>query len=237
LLPGGTTNMNAGDVGMHGKLAKAVKQMADWVEHPTRAVERLSRPVLRITGAVDDQPLYGMFFGAGTIVNGIEYCKDKIHTLGIRDELAPGVMALRTLWGIACKDPYFSGPTSMQIEIDGNTDTSSRPVVQLLITSLERLFLGFRPFWGQEEAPLHCTWIEKPTYKVLRAFPSVLRGKPNRHVTPANGYFSHNAGQIRLWMDGLFALDGEMHPASREHGPITITNGGNIDFLRMDHGA
>jgi hypothetical protein len=65
----------------------------------------------------------------------------------------------------------------------------------------------------------------------------VLRGKPNRHVTPANGYFSHNAGQIRLWMDGLFALDGEMHPASREHGPITITNGGNIDFLRMDHGA
>ncbi len=233
LLPGGTTNMNAGDVGMRGNLVRAVKKLADWAEQPAGPVERQPRPVLRASGAVNGETACGMFFGAGTIISGIEYCKDNIHTLGIRDELAPGVVALRTLWGMARKEPYFSDPTAMRIELDGRSDPRARPVVQLLITSLERLFLGLRPFWGREEAPLHCTWMEKPMHKVLRAFPSLVRGKPNRHVIPENGYFSHNTGQIRLWMDGLFTLDGEMHHASREHGPVTITNGGTINFLRV----
>jgi hypothetical protein len=235
LLPGGTTNMNAGDVGLRGKLGKAVKQMSDWADHPEQAAQRLTRPILRVDGAVDASPIYGMFFGTGTIISGIEYCKDKIHTLGIRDELAPGVMAVRTIWGLIRKEPYFSDPTSIQIDINGNADATSRPVIQLLITSLDRLFLGARPFWGQEDAPLHCTWIEKPTRKILRAFPAVLRGNTHRHLTPGNGYFSHNAERIQLLMDGQFALDGEMHRASRQQGPITISNGGNIDFLRMGH--
>jgi len=233
LLPGGTTNMNAGDVGLRGNLVKAVKQMATWAQHPTEATEKHSRPILRVVGAVDGQAAYGMFFGTGTIVSGIEYCKQHIHTLGIRDEWAPGIVALRTLWGIARKQPYFSEPTGMRIDIEDIPDQRTRPVIQLLVTSLERLFLGWRPFWGSERAPLHCTWLEKPTHQVLRAFPSLLRGKPNRHLTPDNGYFSHNAGQIRLWMDGPFALDGEIHHASREVGPITITHGGTIDFLRI----
>jgi diacylglycerol kinase (ATP) len=234
LLPGGTTNMNAGDVGIRGKLVKALKRLADWSDSPARGAETLSRAVLRAAGAIDGKPAYGMFFGAGTIISGIDYCKAHIHTLGIRDELGPGVVMLRTMWGIARKEPYFSAPTPTRIELDGRTDTRDRPVIQLIVSSLERLFLGLHPFWGQEAGPLHCTWIEKPTRKVLRAFPSVVRGKPNRHVTPDNGYFSHNAEHIRMWMDGLFTLDGEIHEASRQHGPVTITTGGTLDFLRID---
>jgi len=233
LLPGGTTNMNAGDVGLRGNLVRAVQQMADWSDDPERSVERLSRPILRASGADNSPPACGLFFGTGSIISGIEYCKHNIHTLGIRDELAPGLVAVRTLWGIARKEAYFSDPTPMQITLDNNTDLHTRPVIQLLITSLERLFLGLRPFWGQEDAPLHCTWLEKPTQKVLRTFPSLLRGKPNRHLTPDNGYYSQNAGRIQLWMDGPFTLDGEMYQASRECGPVTISCGGTIEFLRM----
>jgi hypothetical protein len=234
LLPGGTTNMNAGDVGMRGNLTKAVERLADWSDNPSRGAETTTRAVLRAEGAVDGKPAYGMFFGAGTVISGIEYCKANIHTRGIRDELAPGVVMLRTIWGIARKEPYFSDPTATRIELNGQTDARVRPVIQLIVSSLERLFLGLHPFWGLESGPLHCTWIEKPTRRVLRAFPAVVRGKPNRYVTPDNGYFSHNAEHIRLWMDGLFTLDGEMHQASREKGPVTITNGGNLDFLRID---
>jgi hypothetical protein len=103
----------------------------------------------------------------------------------------------------------------------------------MIVSSLERLFLGLHPFWGQEAAALHCTWIQKPTRKVLRAFPSLVRGRPNRHVTPENGYFSHNADTIRLWMDGLFTLDGEMHRASTDHGPVIISSAGTLNFLRI----
>jgi hypothetical protein len=131
-------------------------------------------------------------------------------------------------------DPYFSAPTDTRIELDDTSDEHTRPMVQLIISSLERLFLGLYPFWGREPGALHCTWIEKPTRRVLRAFPSVMRGKPNRHVSAANGYFSHNADRIQLWLDGLFTLDGEMYRASREHGPVTVTNGGQLNFIRLD---
>jgi len=233
LLPGGTTNMNAGDVGMRGNLFRAVQRMLAWADNPSRGVERLVRSILRVQGGVDGDPVYGLFFGTGTIISGIEYCKQNIHTLGIRDEFGPGLVMLRTMWGIARKEAYFSTPTDTRIELDSHPDTGSRPVIQLIVSTLERLFLGLYPFWGREPGPLHCTWIEKPTRRVLRAFPSLVRGKPNRHVTPDNGYFSHNAQQLRLWMDGLFTLDGEMHRASAEHGPLTITSAGNLSFLRI----
>lgn len=233
LLPGGTTNMNAGDVGMRGNLLKAIQRVAAWAGDPARPADELARPILRVRGAADGLTACGMFFGTGTIISGIEYCKANIHTLGIRDELGPGLVMLRTMWGIARREPYFATPTDTRIEIDERPDPRSRPVVQLIVSSLERLFLGLHPFWGQEAAPLHCTWIEKPTRKVLRAFPSLVRGRPNRHVTPQNGYFSHNADTIRLWMDGLFTLDGEMHRASTDHGPITISSAGTLNFLRI----
>ncbi len=233
LLPGGTTNMNVGDVGLQGSLTAGVQRMADWALEGRGTVSLQKRPIIRTEGASDGKVAYGMFFGTGTIISGIEYCKEKIHTRGIRDELAPGLVMLRTIWGIARREPYFSDPTRMDITLDRQDTLRGRPVVQLLITSLQRLFLGLRPYWGQEHGALHSTWIEKPTKKVLRAFPAVIRGKENRHVTPENGYFSHNADRIQLHMDGLFTLDGEMHPASRDYGPLTISNGGTLEFLRI----
>lgn len=236
LLPGGTTNMNVGDVGLRGRLVTTVRRMCDWAQHGTQPVERLHRPILRVTGASDGQAAYGMFFGTGTIISGIEYCQEKIHTLGIRDEFGPGLVMLRTMWGIARKEPYFADPTSTGITLDKQSTQEDRPVVQLLITSLQRLFLGLRPYWGNESGDLHCTWIEKPTRKVLRAFPALVRGRTNRHVIAANGYFSHNANEIRLLMDGTFTLDGEMYHASRKHGALHISNGGTLEFLRIGGG-
>jgi diacylglycerol kinase (ATP) len=235
LLPGGTTNMNVGDVGLKGSLISGVQRIAAWALAGEGNIELQTRPVLRVEGVSDGQVAYGMFFGAGTIISGIEYCAEKIHTRGIRDELAPGLVMLRTIWGLARKEPYFSNPTSMDITLDRQETLQGRPVVQLLITSLQRLFLGLRPYWGQEQGALHSTWMEKPTKNVLRAFPAVIRGKENRHVTPENGYFSHNADQIQLQLDGIFTLDGEMHTASREHGPLRISNGGTVEFLRIGH--
>ena len=233
LLPGGTTNMNAGDVGMRGRLKQAVRRMADWASTGHGRIRHINRPVLRAEGALDGRVAYGMFFGAGTIIRGIEYCHDKVHTVGITDELGPGVVMLRTIWGIARREAYFSTPTPMRLAFDGTDDTQTREVVLLLITSLERLFLGMHPWWGDETAAMHCTWVQKPTHRVLRAFPSLVRGKPNRHATPENGYHSHNADRIQLWIDGTFTLDGDMYHASTEQGPVTVSNGADIDFIRI----
>lgn len=233
ILPGGTTNMNAGDAGMTGSLVKAVQRMAQWASGDSGQARRLLRPVLRVQAGNGASPAYGMFFGAGIIIRGIEYCHSNVHTLGIRNEIGPGIALLRSLWGMLRKEPRFAAPTPMRIGLDAHPDSATKDVILLLVSSLDRLFLGMRPWWGQEEAPLHCTWLEKPAPRLLRLFPSLLRGKPGAFATPERGYCSHNAQEIRLWMDAGYTLDGEIHEARTADGPLTISSAGVLEFMRI----
>ena len=234
LLPGGTTNVNANDVGLNGGLERAVARMARWARGHGGTPEHQVRPILRITGATHGEPLCGMFFGAGSIIRGIEYCQHKFHARGIGNSIGPGLAMARVLWGMLRNDPHFAAPTSVRIAMDALSDGASHELLLMMITSLDHLILGMRPYWGGEPGPLHCTWIEKRATGLLRLFPSVLRGKPAASATPEQGYFSHNTELIRLWLDGAFTLDGDMHQAAIQNGPLTISTAGELEFLRPD---
>ena len=233
LLPGGTTNMNAGDVGLRGKLAKAVRRLCEWSTGAHTAFETLQRPVLRVTGGNGQAAVCGMFFGAGAIIQGIEYCRANVHTKGVSNEIGPGLAMLRTVWGIARRDRRFLHPVAMSIQHNDEAAEPARDVLILLASSLDRLLLGMRPYWGGETAPLHTTLVLDPARRFLRNLPSLLRGRPNRHTTAANGYYSHNAERIRLTMDGMWTLDGELYQATASDGPVTITSGGDVTFVRL----
>lgn len=234
LLPGGTTNMNAADAGMRGSLKKSIEKLCRWSDGEALPVERLTRPILRINGAVGQNALYGMFFGAGSIIiGGIEHCTSHVHRIGLTDEIGPGVTLLRAVWGILRGDPRFAAPVEVTLRVDEQDEAVQKQLAILLITSLERLFLGIHPWWGHEQQPLHCTWIEKSAQGLLRKLASLLRGKPGASATPENGYFSHNTRQLELNMDATFTIDGELYQASREHGPIRISHGGDIEFLKI----
>jgi diacylglycerol kinase family enzyme len=234
LLPGGTTNMNAADAGMRGSLTKAVEKLCRWSAGETLSEERLFRPILCVEGAVGQGALYGMFFGAGAIIiNGIEHCTGHVHRVGLTDEIGPGVTLLRAVWGVLRGDPQFTAPIEVTLRLDEQDTPTQKRLAILLVTSLERLFLGLHPWWGDEQQPLHCTWIDKPAQGLLRKLPGLLRGKPATGATPENGYFSHNARQLELDMDTTFTIDGELYQASREHGPIRISHGGTIEFLKI----
>jgi len=234
LLPGGTTNMNAADVGLRGKLKTAIDRLCRWSNGEPLPVEHLSRPILRIDGAVGQGPLYGMFFGAGSIIiGGIEHCTSQVHRMGITDEIGPGVTLLRAVWGILRGDPQFAAPITVQIRTEGQREATQKQLAVLLVTSLERLFLGIHPWWGQEAQALHSTWIEKSAPGLVRRLAGLLRGKPGAGATAENGYFSHNVRQLELDMDASFTIDGERYQASREQGPVRIATGGHIEFLRI----
>ncbi|TCK19071.1 diacylglycerol kinase-like protein [Thiogranum longum] len=234
LLPGGTTNMNAADAGMHGRLDKQIGKLCRWSDGEALSVEPLTRPVLRIDGAVGQDTLYGMFFGAGSIIiNGIEHCTSHIHNVGLTDEIGPGVTLLRAVWGVLRGDPQFTAPINVSQRSDGQDEAEEKQLAILLVTGLERLFLGIHPWWGREQRPLHCTCIEKPAKGLLRKLPGLLRGKPGKDATPVNGYVSHNIRQLELYMDTTFTIDGELYQASREHGPIRVSHGGDIEFLKI----
>ena len=233
LLPGGTTNMNVGDVGVRGNLKGAVTRLCQWADNRHTDCKLLQRPVLRVQPGIGQPPVYGMFFGAGAIIQGIEYCHASIHSKGLGNEVGPGLAMARTIWGIMRRDRRFLKPVPVAVTLDSGTAGAAQAELLLLVSTLERLFLGMHPYWGQEDGPLHISMVRNDATRLLRTLPALLRGKPGRHATEAAGYRSYNCTTIHLELDGTWTLDGELYQADHTTGPVTITDGGNVTFLRL----
>ncbi|HYQ91616.1 MAG TPA: diacylglycerol kinase family protein [Candidatus Competibacteraceae bacterium] len=230
LLRGGTANMTAGDVGLPGSSARALRRLLHWATTFEGQAWIVRRPILRIQTAPDQSPLFGMFFGAGAIIQGIEICHQRFYSRGLNDKLAT---AFATVWLLLAVARRSLRPVSFRIGLDGSPLAPPEDYLVILASTLERLFHGLHPYWGPESGPLHYTAVRASPAHVLRAVPPMLWGRPCRFGTVENGYISHNVGEIRLSMDGLFTLDGELHQADSRIGPVVIGQGGPVSFLRL----
>jgi hypothetical protein len=231
LLRGGTTNMTAGDVGLRGRPDRA---LASLIECAARAGDGLSvveRPVMRIDPGAGRSPIHGMFFGAAAISQGIEYCKRKVHAAGFRGEIGPGITMARFVIAVARGERAIVAPVPVAVAIDG------APRVRfdcqaVYVTTLERLVLGLRPYWGEEAAPLHYTSVRAGPRHWLKALPGLVRGRRNRYNTPANGYESHNARRLEIELDSPFFVDGEIFSPTAGT-PLAFADGGSAGFLKL----
>jgi hypothetical protein len=103
----------------------------------------------------------------------------------------------------------------------------------VLVSTLERLFLGLYPYWGDESGPLHYTALRARPRYLLRALPSILRGRKGAYGTPENGFYSHNAHEIKLNLDSGFTLDGQLYTPETRKEPTVVRYGGTVSFLRI----
>lgn len=234
LLPGGTANMIARDIGLRGPVDVALRHLRNWADEDLGEPVFVRRPVLRVSQGEEQAAHCGMFFGAGAIVQGIEYTNENIHSRGLKHELSLGLGLVRTMWGIARQDPRFIQLASMSIGLDDEPSGPPHDIVMLFASTLERLFLNIRPYWGTEtDRPLRATIIRSPAKRLIRTLPALLRGKPNRNLTPEAGYLSHNVGRVNLHFDGPYTLDGEILHAHAGRGPVEVSEGGKLTFLTM----
>ncbi len=230
LLQAGTASMLARDVGIQGGPRAALTKIAAWAAGTRRSDRDIhERSVLQVHRKEYSMPLCGMFFGAGAIPQGIDLCHRRMNIRSVRGELMPGLILARLLLAVFTGNEKLLPPTEVEIRRD---DAAAQRVCCLftLVSTLERLFLGLRPYWGEEDAPLHLTAVQsKPRY-LLRNLPSVLRGRRTAGVSPENGYLSHNVRRITLDFTGRFTLDGELFGAT---SPLTIEAAGPARFLRI----
>jgi diacylglycerol kinase (ATP) len=230
ILPGGTTNMTARSInGAALSFRQALRALA-W--HAGRTAAVIERPAVEA-----EQPsgarLTGFFWGMGAILRGIEYCQRTVYGAGIGGEQASGVALARTVIGIARRQPPFSGGVSVTLtgtEPAGRFDASI-----LLATTLEQLFLGIRPFWGNASGALRGLLVEEPARRLVRNLPALLRGRPNRHMTAATGYHALASDCLQVRADGRFTLDGELFDF--EPGPLTLRPTAPLRFLRLGTAA
>ena len=230
LLPGGTANMNAGDVGVRGSLPRAVEKLCRWSEGgrpKSPPVER--RPLLRVENGTGENPHYCMFLGAGAVLRGTEYAHRNIHSRGLRDDFSLALGTARTVWGLFRKDPAFNARVEVRLQLDGAEERRHDTLI-LAVSTLQRLAFGMRPFWGEGAGRIRLTLIEQRCSRFVRTFASILRGRPNRNAVGESGYFSHNANRIQMSLVGGLNLDGEILHAQ---GPVTVTASEDMEFIRL----
>jgi diacylglycerol kinase (ATP) len=231
LLRGGTANMTARDVGMQGRQDRALRALIDCAARGGDGLTVIERPVMRIDPGAGREALYGMFFGAAAIAQGIEYCKREVHTLGLRGEIGPAVTIARFVIAMARDERAIVVPVPITVAIDDGPPSSYQCGI-VFVTTLDQLVLGLRPWWGEEAAPLHYASVRAGPRHWVKALPGLLRGRPNRYITPANGYDSRNARRLLLSIDSRFFVDGEIFSPTAGM-PLAFAEAGSAGFIKL----
>ncbi len=231
VLTSGTSSMIARDVGLMGTRTRGLQRLLSWANSGNGSGTILTRHVLQMQVAPDQEPRFGMFFGTGAIMEGIRFFRKNIENRGPRGELGPGMTIAWFLLALISRRRAHLTPTPMTIGLDHH-QSETRKVLSLLVTTLERLFLGIRPYWGNESGSLHYTAIGTDPQHLLRVLPSLLRGRRHRFGTPQNGYVSQNVQEIRLAFQSDFTLDGELFQPFKSSVPVVLRDGGTVSFMK-----
>ena len=232
LVSGGTTNMTHLDLGLPGDHVRALRRVLGWACHGEGEARIRRRTVLRVIRPDDPVPVYGLFFGAACIYRGIQFFHASVHRMGLSGDAAHLVILLRFLWGLFRRHDELVAPLPAAIHADG-VELPRRVYLMVLITTLDRLIMGVRPFWAEPGGPLRLAALAARPRGLMRAVPALVRGRGGAHLALENGYVGCAASEVRLHMVGGFAVDGELFSVAPGQGPVRVQDGGAADFLRV----
>lgn len=192
---------------------------------------RVERDVIRLDYQPDRLPLYGMFFGTAAICRVIQLCHDRFHPMKMNASAAGAALAyafLCHLFGRAGKYRLIQGDP-MTVRFDGQAVENGDKLLAL-VTTLDRLVLNSKPFWGRGEGALRYMAIAYPSWRLIRSARHVLYGGADRPLPPEH-YVSRNAERITFEMTCPFTLDGEIfEPVPGV--PVELRSAGRLRFLR-----
>ena len=230
LLPGGTTNMTYGDVGWHGEVDDLLNRGLAWTNKKYFGLKTQRRSVMRMQLSDLAEPVCGMFFGAGIIHSGILYCRQNIHTKGVRGEWGPGIAAVKLVFDwIFRKDKVQSIPVKF---MNGEAIEDSSYTL-IAISTLDRLFLNLQPFWSKRnDETLRYTLIDSEAKSLWRVLPRILRG-----LAPKAGQLGYRSGsseKLVMNFSGGFTLDGQLFGSQDSATEVELCSAGYIEFLTYD---
>jgi diacylglycerol kinase family enzyme len=227
VVPCGSTNMTAMDIGS-GQTPGRVLRRLQWRLQARQPLPLVTRPVLRITCG-GNAAVHGMFFGAGIITSGVRYFRERVRGRGLTGEAAAGIAALRVLFGMlaGARTGEFT-PIRAGVTEDG-APGGAGSFLLLLASTLNRLLLGARPYWGGERAPMHFTAVRDRSPGLWCALPKILAGRG--HALEGVDFHSRNLRTLELELAGDFVLDGEIHRPMPQGGKLRVDTAGPVRFV------
>lgn len=229
LLPHGTTNMTAADLGFRrNDIAGQAQFIADVAPRQVK-----SRHTVRIVNPRDRGPLHGMFFGTGAVAEATRYCQVAFNDKGIGGDFA----TFATLASVLAKSLFrapdrndkdrFDRPFNITVKSEDQTLCSGEQLL-MLATTLDKLILGTRPFWGGATAPLRVTTMPYPVPSIIRWLVPSLYGGENRKGAP--GSVSRAVNACTVTCDVPFVLDGEFYEPQPGQ-PLKLEAGPRFDYI------
>jgi diacylglycerol kinase (ATP) len=229
LLPHGTTNMTAADLGFRNR---TVSQQAEFIRSGTPS-KLEPRQTVRVANPKSGRPLHGMFFGTGAIPEATRYCQKAFNDRGVGGNWATFATLAKALGKTMFSKPdprdvnRFDRPHAITLEIEGKMIADGQQLF-LLVTTLNTLILHSRPFWGGADKPLRTTTIPYPVPNPVRWVLPTLFGSESR--TPPPGSHSIACSACTVTSDTEFVMDGEFYDAPG-HAPLQIEVGPQFQYI------
>lgn len=230
LLPHGTTNMTAADVGFR---RKTIDAQADYVACMEPGETR-ERPTLRAVNPADGKPRHGMFLGTGAVSEATLFCQRAFNARGVKGNTAVlatlGPALARTLFTKPnpTDTERFDRPFDITVSLEGK-EMSSGPQLLMLATTLDKLILGTRPFWGGKNAGIRVTTFPYPVPSIARWIIPIMFGREDRRVPP--GAESRATNRLSVSSPVSYVIDGEFFDGPKDE-PLQLETGPLFTYLR-----
>ena len=229
LLSHGTANMSAATLGLNRPLHDIARLLRD--RDSLAGLTQIKRPTLKVSNAADGKIRHGMFLGTGAVYEATAYCQRIIERTGIMggaaivatflQSFSQALFARRSLKA----DQSIIRDYKFRVTADGQEKLSSGALL-FLATTLDRLVLQTRPFWGGCNGPLRATIVSYPVRNVaLWLLPGLYGSEHRRMPREATSFCASNLqihGVTPYVMDGEFFYPSPNVPLHVETGPDFI---------------
>jgi hypothetical protein len=227
LLPAGKTNMTAAGWSMTGKPEDALRALLECRRDARLSEYAVERPVLCVYRGGTHLPLYGAFFGAAEMVDGILFCRRHIYPLNM-----PNAISHTAAIGILLWRSMLARRGGGNIEVcddDGLAEAGS--FFAMVVTALDQLLFGVRLMpdgRGKSSAPLTYVSLRPGVFPMLRAMGSLV----SREVGPGPGRTMRITERLALNFTGTYTLDGELYE-TRASETLTLDGSKRLPFIQL----
>ena len=229
LLPHGTTNMTASDLGVRHKTLPA---QAGYITQ-LNANRILERPTMRVVNPRDGRPRHGMFLGTGATAEATLFCQRVFNARGVKGNWATFATLGNAVGRIVFTRPNphdvtrFDRPFPIHVT-SGGLERCTGSQLMMFSSTLDKLILGARPFWGQKLGPIRTSVFPYPVPNLPRWLLPIMYGGENRNVP--QGALSFSTSGLEITCPASYVIDGQFFdgPAS---GPLKVETGQVFAYL------
>ena len=233
VLPSGSTNLIALDVGAIDNKKNAIKRFLHYLIVHKAHWKTKERPVIHVKLASNSIDEYGLFIGMSLIYKASLYFNKRLKRRGLGGVIGLIITISRTIYALFTRSKYYAKGEKITCKLDNNREMKFSSLL-FLITSLRKLMFGNKDLLSLGNFSyndLHSLVIkERPKFFLQNMF-CFFMGKLSKHFNEKNGYLLLHSSKFELTGVTGIAIDGETYELKDSSDTLTIESGELIKFL------